>query len=577
MVTYRDHWVTDVNGLYPKGWEPKKSAVIYNQGSSATSSLSTFHANLQIEIAEFKAEEINSGIYVTFKYKIYSDTTGVETCVGAALKEGTSGVYQDINVDSWNRYVTSFVPVDYATRQLELYLDIAYIHRGTGDYIGGVMPIYVLIPQMTELDPVEITYDNPVRLTTAGNNTQHISVVNPERIGVKITNGYFNIHSSSEAAFSTDFSYDSSSIGNQVLNIKYTNLPILQTYPATQYSSAEYMWYYWADSRNNYVARCGNYTWGTDYTLSFVVQDNSNILQLLSCSLVAVSSDEQTVMSLYLTSLSKIKMTYSFKYNAIASNRFNVVLKNGDETLLSETFTGQNGTYNRELVSSDVLQQAKEMHPVLTITDSFNRTLTYDFGLVRVWSYNAPYLSLFDGYWSNPNGTMNLQSAHLSLLATFDYSDLGGSNTLTQVLEFFDASDTTFSNPLVTINNPGLVNGQRKYFTNTFNTSIHYIGRLTITDSYGSTSRKTIDLSRTGNVVMDFGSGGFGLAIGKLNEEAALEVNFPTVFYNEVTYPNGTRQRTDSASVLGCMDTYGVGATNIQDMLDYLVNKVLNG
>lgn len=581
MVTYTRYWRSSTSTMHPAGWAPRKTAQLLDE-TSASSSFNAFNATLVFEVAEFRIERINENDYVTFKYRITPDEDNSETCVGAAIKEGTGGIYNDVSVNTWNRYVTTLHPHDYASQQLQLYLDIAYIYRQTADYIGGVMPVSVTIPPVIKINPVEIVYDNPVRLTADGVNSQSIVVSNPETIGVKITGpnppqptAIYNVYSSSEVSFSTSFTYDSSLIGSQNLIINYTNLPVKQTFPGDQYTEAEYVWYYWEDSRNNYVARCGNYSWGTTINLAFVVEDNSDILQLISCSLVAVNNSTDEVMNMFLTSLSKMKLSYSFKYTASGNATFTVTLTTGTERLLEETFTGVAGTYNREL-ESEVLQQARLMNPILTIKDNYGRTITYDFGAVRVWRYDRPYLSIFDGYWSDPNGTMNLQSAHVALAATFEYSDLDGANVLTQKLEFFDYSDTEYSNPLVTINNPGLVSGQRKYFTNTLSTSIHYVVRLTITDSFGANSRKVVDLNRTGNVVMDFGNQGFGLAIGKLNEEAALEVNFPTVFYNEVTYPNGARQRTDAANVLGCMDTYGVGATTIQDMLDYLVNKVLN-
>ena len=73
---------------------------------------------------------------------------------------------------------------------------------------------------------------------------------------------------------------------------------------------------------------------------------------------------------------------------------------------------------------------------------------------------------------------------------------------------------------------------------------------------------------------MDFNNTGYGMAIGKLSEKNALEINLPTIFYNTVDYIDGDRQTSDAASVLGFMDTYNTGYTNLQDVLDYIIAKI---
>lgn len=362
------------------------------------------------------------------------------------------------------------------------------------------------------------------------------------------------------------------------------------TYPG---HTKDYEYWYFTDQEGKYHNDlCGALKTDT-IEYNFEISDNPSILLINNSTVVSSSSYKNVDIDIYSVENTKFKLVYNFTYNDITdttTNGFRIRLINGgnpNQVFIDKYISG-GSPFPRTLSGtfySEIFTQSAEVSPVVEITpyrnnnnSSYNNRKTEKvFPNVTIYAYQHPKISFFDVFPSTPSGDSDLTSPHATYLAQYEYAPCGNWNRITaQKIDIYLESDE--STIIQTYNNPGLVSGTSKYIADiTYDIHKNYIVVLTIEDRFGRTTTKRAILKYSGGVIMDFNKTGYGMAIGKYSESDVLEINLPTIFYNDVEYISGRRLTTDTARDLGCSDPYNVGATNIQAMLDYLVNKVLNG
>lgn len=110
------------------------------------------------------------------------------------------------------------------------------------------------------------------------------------------------------------------------------------------------------------------------------------------------------------------------------------------------------------------------------------------------------------------NGTLNDEGTYIRGLASYGYSICGGKNTLTRSVAYKKTSATVWTSAGVSFSSGTAIT----FGSGAISTETSYDIRYTLTDAFGSISVQ--DIVSTASVVMDFKSGGKGVAVGKVSE-----------------------------------------------------------
>ena len=194
-----------------------------------------------------------------------------------------------------------------------------------------------------------------------------------------------------------------------------------------------------------------------------------------------------------------------------------------------------------------------------TVTDSRGRTSNSVTVQIYVYSYSVPSFSSYLSQRCTSGGTVSDDGTYVLGRANYSYSSCNSKNTLTTSVAYRRSGVTSWTSVSATFSS-----GTSFVFGGgAISTEYSYEIRYTITDAFTSVS--IIDTVSTAAVLMDFKSGGTGIAIGKVAEDDAFDVNFPAHFRKTVTHEgaatfNGTS--TFNGSVLGFSRSfYGTTST----------------
>lgn len=449
--------------------------------------------------------------------------------------------------------------------------------------------IQVLIPSFVQLQaPTIATYNKNISLSAQGYYDYSFTVNNSLGMSYNLKQDnttIINTTTDTSRAGSFRWRLFPDSVGNSY------SFTLNFTYP-THVNQYEY--YYFTDQNGGFHSDEAGAIKTDTITLPFEISDSPSIFSFSNSTLVSSYSYQNVDIDIYSVENTKFKLVYNFTYNDTTdttTKAFRIKLYNGgnENIVFIDTMISAAGGFPQSksgTLYSEIFEQSMVVSPVVEVTPYTStsgnqvfssRKFTKTFPNITIYEYQHPDISFFDVFPSTATGDSDLTSTHASYLAQFKFSSCGGWNRVNA--QRFDIYEEENPSTIVqTYNNPGLVSGTQKYIAAiTYNTSKNYIVKFYITDRFGRTTSKTANLKYSGGVIMDFNKTGYGMAIGKYSESDILEVNLPTVFYNDVEYISGQRLTTDVARDLGCSDPYNVGATNIQAMLDYLVNRVLNG
>ena len=170
----------------------------------------------------------------------------------------------------------------------------------------------------------------------------------------------------------------------------------------------------------------------------------------------------------------------------------------------------------------------------VTVTDSRGRKATKT-QTATVLPYQIPEISAFTGIRCNQDGTANEDGQYVQLTYSYDISPLNNKNDKTITIAYRQVGTSNYTT-LKTESNYS--QSAATYIPSTvFSVDNSYEFKLTVAD-YFKTVKFDLEIT-TAFTLMDFSSGGHGMAIGKVAEyEDLLEVALPAVFNESIQYPN---------------------------------------
>ena len=170
----------------------------------------------------------------------------------------------------------------------------------------------------------------------------------------------------------------------------------------------------------------------------------------------------------------------------------------------------------------------------VTVTDSRGRKATST-QTVTILPYQIPEITSFTGIRCNQDGTANEDGQYVSLSYAYEISPLNDNNDKTITIAYRQVGASSYTT-LKTESNYS-VSAATYIPTTVFSVDNSYEFKLTVADYFKSVK---FDLEvTTAFTLLDFSSGGKGMAIGKVAEsEDLLEIALPTVFDESIQYPN---------------------------------------
>lgn len=213
---------------------------------------------------------------------------------------------------------------------------------------------------------------------------------------------------------------------------------------------------------------------------------------------------------IYVQNKSKAKLTINGAAGAYGSTISSYSISGGGFSSTSSSYTTGFLT-----TSGSITFTAK-------VTDSRGRVSDAKTVTISVVAYAAPSFSSCLSQRSNSSGGINDDGTYIKGLCVYSYSSCSSKNTLTRETYFKKSNESTWTNAEKSFNsNASFVFGGGK-----ISIESSYDIKYVITDAFSSVS--ILDTVSTAAVLMDFKSGGKGIAIGKVSE---IDDTFDVAFH----------------------------------------------
>lgn len=147
-----------------------------------------------------------------------------------------------------------------------------------------------------------------------------------------------------------------------------------------------------------------------------------------------------------------------------------------------------------------------------TVTDSRGRVSDAKTVSISVIAYSAPSFSSYQSQRATSNGTANDDGTYVRGLLSYSFASCSSKNTVTRKTEYRKSGTAEWTNANVSFSSGTAFT----FGGGSISTETSYEIRYTITDAFSSIS--VVDVVSTAAVVMDFKSGGKGVAVGKVSE-----------------------------------------------------------
>jgi len=213
------------------------------------------------------------------------------------------------------------------------------------------------------------------------------------------------------------------------------------------------------------------------------------------------------------------------------------------------TITGFNisGSYRAALTGDSldytggIITSSGNKQFMVTCTDSRGRvSSTFTSDIIAFTAYSLPKVKKLT-MSKNDSGKMVATS-------TWTYDTVDGKNTATAKVYYKVTTAEDW-----TVHSGTLTNGTAFTLSNlTPNEESSYNFKVVVTDALGNSAEKDA-FSSTVTVLLDFKAGGDGLGVGKICEDAGMEVSMEAVFFNEIYIKN--RQQTLEDYIRSIMKT----------------------
>lgn len=180
-------------------------------------------------------------------------------------------------------------------------------------------------------------------------------------------------------------------------------------------------------------------------------------------------------------------------------------------TISSYSITGSGNSGTSATLTTGFLNTSGTVTFTATVTDSRGRTSDAKTVSISVVAYSPPSFSSYLSQRCDSSGTVTDDGTYIRGLVSYAYSSCSSNNTLTRTTYYKLPSATSWTNV-----NKSFSNNTAFTFGGSISTESSYDVKYTLTDAF--TTITVIDSISTASVVMDFKSGGKGVAVGKVAE-----------------------------------------------------------
>ena len=273
------------------------------------------------------------------------------------------------------------------------------------------------------------------------------------------------------------------------------------------------------------VITCTTYNGSTKIgtkTVNLTVNVPSSVVPTIgTITLTETVSGLNAKIGAFVQGQSKIAVSIS------ASGAYGSTISNYISKFGSSSFNGASFTISNINTSGSVAL-------TVTVTDSRGRKATKTQN-ITILPYDIPEISAFTGIRCDQDGTPNEDGQYVQLTYSYEISPLNNNNDKTITIAYRQVGASSYTT-LKTESNYS-VSGATYIPSTVFSVDNSYEFKLTVADYFKSVK---FDLEiTTAFTLMDFSSGGHGMAIGKVAEsEDLLEVALPAVFNESIQYPN---------------------------------------
>lgn len=252
-------------------------------------------------------------------------------------------------------------------------------------------------------------------------------------------------------------------------------------------------------------------------TVSFTAKVPSSIVPSISSITAAEAvTGLAAKFGAYIQNKSKLKVTIN------ASGSYSSTIKAYKTTIAGKSYTASSFT-------SGVITTSGTVTISTTVTDSRGRTASKSI-TVSVLAYTAPKISKFTAYRVNSEGVQDYEGKSVKCLYAWTISALGNKNDKTYLFEYKAKTSSTWTS--LASGGEYSFNSER-IFSDIALVDASYDLRLTVSDYFGS-AVAYMEIP-TAFTLLDFHSGGKGLAFGKVSEIAdEMEIDLDVNFYRNI-------------------------------------------
>ena len=213
-----------------------------------------------------------------------------------------------------------------------------------------------------------------------------------------------------------------------------------------------------------------------------------------------IDGEVPSAWGIYVQTKSKVKLTVNGAVGSYGS------------TIKSYSITGGGYSGSASTMTTGFLNNSGTITFKATVTDSRGRVSSEASVTITVTAYSPPFFNSSLSQRCLSNGTLDDDGTYIHALTSFGYSTCGGKNSLKTAVHYKQVSAEKWTDAGVTFsNNTPFIYGRGQISTET-----SYDVRYTLEDTFSSISIQ--EIVSTASVVMDFKSGGKGVAIGKVSE-----------------------------------------------------------
>ncbi|NBJ64226.1 pilus assembly protein [bacterium c-19] len=213
-----------------------------------------------------------------------------------------------------------------------------------------------------------------------------------------------------------------------------------------------------------------------------------------------IDGDVPSTWGIYVQSKSKATLTINGAAGSYGS------------TIKSYSISGGGYSGTASTLTTGFLNSSGTITFTATVTDSRGRTSAAATVSITVVTYSVPSFSSYNSQRCNSSGTISDDGTYIKATVSYSFASCISKNTVTRSTYYRVAGTSTWTNASASFNSgTAFTFGSGKISTET-----SYEVKYELTDAF--TTISITDIVSTASVVMDFKSGGKGVAIGKVSE-----------------------------------------------------------